>query len=34
MILSYIAHIYPMKGFLNMSCFFCQEVRVNEFALF
>ena len=35
MILSYMAHIYPMKGFLKMSfsVVFFQEVRVNEFAL-
>ena len=31
MILSYIAHIYPMEGFLKM--FFFQEVKMKEFAL-
>ena len=36
MILTYIAYIYPMKGFLELfleRLFFFQEVRVNKFAL-
>ena len=36
MILTYIAYIYPMKGFLELFLerfFFFQEVRVNKFAL-
>ena len=37
MILSFIAHIYPMKGLSFFVFFFCffffQQVRVNKFAL-